>query len=194
MTITTTAQPKTTRISRPTSSLPVRMALAIALVAMQSPPVRANDAVAQELADCQDEAKPAEQRVKICTALIDVSGVDSALKAEALLNRGMARQDGDDAAAALGDYTEAIALNPEYPALYVQRAYVYQEMDEVALAIKDMTRAIELAPDDADSFATRGELYAAAGDAVLAEADYRKALGLEADHEQARDGLKALKK
>jgi tetratricopeptide (TPR) repeat protein len=161
---------------------------------MQSAPVRADDAVAQELADCQDEAKPAEQRVKVCTALIEVSGTDRALKAEALLNRGMARQDVDDLAAALSDYTEAIALNPEYPALYVQRANVYQEMDEVALAIKDMTRAIELAPGDADSFATRGELYAETGDAILAEADYRKALELEAGHAQSLDGLKALKK
>jgi tetratricopeptide (TPR) repeat protein len=160
---------------------------------MQSAPVCADDAVAQELADCQDEAKPAEQRVKVCTALIEVSGADRALKAEALLNRGMARQDVDDLAA-LRDYTEAIALNPEYPALYVQRANVYQEMDEVALAIKDMTRAIELAPGDADSFVTRGELYAETGDAILAEADYRKALELEAGHAKALDGLKALKK
>jgi len=189
------AQPGTTRVS-PVASLPARLTLALALglASAQVMPVRANDAVAQELADCQNEEKPAAQRVKICTALIGVAGIDNGLKAEALLNRGMARQGADDLAGALGDYTEAIALNPEYPALYVQRADVYREMDEVALAIKDMTRAIELAPDDADSFATRGGLYAEMGDAVLAEADYRKALEVEADHEQALEGLKALRK
>lgn len=170
------------------------LVLALGFVAMQPVPARASDAVAQELADCQDEAKPAAQRIKICTALVSVAGVDNGLKAEALLNRGMARQDADDLPGALSDYTAAIRLNPEYPALYVQRADVYQEMDEVALAIKDMTRAIELAPDKADSFATRGELHAEIGDAVLAEADYRRALELEPAHAQALDGLKALKK
>lgn len=174
--------------------LPAQLALALGLVFMQAAPVCADDAVAQELADCQDEGKPAAQRIKICTALAGVAGIDNGLKAEALLNRGMARQDADDLAGALSDYTTAIALNPEYPTLYVQRADVYQEMDQVALAIKDMTRAIELAPDEADSFATRGELYAEAGDALLAEADYRKALDLEPDNKQALDGLKALSK
>ncbi|MFM9845663.1 MAG: tetratricopeptide repeat protein [Hyphomicrobiaceae bacterium] len=157
-------------------------------------PAHASDAVAQELADCQDEEKAAELREKMCTALISLAGIDDNLKAEALLNRGMARQDADDLEGAVSDYTEAIALNPEYPALYVQRADAYAEMDDLPLAIKDLTRAIELVSDDADHFATRGELYAEIGERALAEADYRKALELEADHEQALEGLKTLKK
>lgn len=157
-------------------------------------PADASDAVAQELADCQDEEKPAEQREKICTALIGIAGIDDNLKAEALLNRGMARQDADDLDGAMSDYTEAIALNPEYPALYVQRADAYAEIDDLPLAIKDMTRAIELVSDDADHFATRGAFYAETGERTLAEADYHKALELEADHEQALEGLKELGK
>lgn len=170
------------------------LVLALGLFLVQAGPVHSSDAVAQELADCQDEAKPAPQRIKICTALVGIAGIDNGLKAEALLNRGIARQDADDLAGALSDYTAAIALNPAYPALYVQRADAYQEMDEVPLAIEDMTRAIELAPDKADSYATRGELYVEISETVLAEADYRKALELEPAHAQALDGLKALKK
>ncbi len=196
MTLATTAQTSIARAGR--AALGVRMrlalALALALAAVQAAPVRADDAVAQELADCQDEEKPAEHRVKICTVLIGMPDIDKALKAEALLNRGMARQDADDAAGAIGDYTEAIALNPEYPALYVQRADAYTETEDYALAIEDMTRAIALEPDDADHFAMRGELYAETGDLALAEADYRKALELEAGHEQALARLKELKK
>jgi tetratricopeptide (TPR) repeat protein len=185
--------------TRPVLFLPgvqarLALALALALAALQAAPVRANDAVAQELADCQDEEKPAEQRIKICTALIGTPDIDKALKAEALLNRGMARQDADDAAGAIMDYTEAITLNPEYPALYVQRADAYAETENFALAVEDMTRAIALEADDADHFAMRGELHAETGELALAEADYRKALELEADHEQALAGLKKLKK
>ena len=154
----------------------------------------ANDAVAQNLADCQDEDKAPDQRVQVCTVLIGKPGIDDGLKAEALLNRGMARQDTDDLSGAISDYTDAIGLNPDYPALYVQRADAYADSGDLGLAIKDMTRAIELAPDDADSFATRGDLYAETGDPALAEADYRKALTLEDDHEQALEGLKGLGK
>lgn len=153
-------------------------------------PVRADEAVAQELADCQDEEKPAEQRVQVCTALIGMTGLDDALKAEALLNRGMARQGTDDLAGAISDYTAAIALNPEYPALYVQRADAYADSGNIGLAIQNMTHAIGLAPDDADYFVGRGDLYAETGEPALAKADYRKALELENDHEQALQGLK----
>ena len=195
MTLATTPRSNATRAVLFVPGVRARLALALTLTfgALQAAPVRADDAVAQELADCQDEAKPAEQRIKICTALIGTPDIDKALKAEALLNRGMARQDAD-AAGAIIDYTEAITLNPEYPALYVQRADAYAETEDFALAIEDMTRAIALEADDADHFATRGELHAETGDLALAEADYRKALELEADHAQALAGLKELKK
>jgi tetratricopeptide (TPR) repeat protein len=196
VTTSTTAQPGATRSFPIACALPARIVLALMFLICQlhMVPAHANEAVAQELADCQDEEKVAELRQKICTTLIGLAGIDDSLKAEALLNRGMARQDADDLEGAISDYTEAIALNPEYPALYVQRADAYAAMDNVPLAIKDVTRAIELVSDDADHFATRGGLYAETGDVVLAEADYRKALELEADHEQALEGLKTLKK
>jgi tetratricopeptide (TPR) repeat protein len=166
----------------------------LAIIVCHAPclPARADEAVAQELADCQDEERPAEQRLQICTVLIGMTGIDDGLKAEALLNRGMARQDTDDLYGAISDYTDAIALNPEYPALYVQRADAYADAGNLGLAIDDMTRAIALEPDDADSFATRGDLYAETGELALAKADYRRALVLEDDHEQARQGLKRL--
>jgi hypothetical protein len=41
---------------------------------MQAAPVRADDAVAQELADCQDEDKPAEQRI-VESAIIGVGAI-----------------------------------------------------------------------------------------------------------------------
>jgi tetratricopeptide (TPR) repeat protein len=196
VTTSTTAQAGATRAFRLARALPARIALAVMffICPVHTASAHANDAVAQELADCQDEEKATGVREKICTALIGLVGIDNSLQAEALLNRGMARQDADDLEGAIGDYTAAIALNPEYPALYVQRADAYAEMDDVPLAIKDLTRAIELVSSDADHFATRGELYAKIGEQQLAEADYRKALELEADHEQALEGLKGLKK
>lgn len=172
----------------------IALLLVIAICHSHCVPARADDAVAQELADCQDEEKAAEQRVQICTVLIGMPGIDGGLKAEALLNRGMARQDMDDLPGAIRDYTDAIVLNREYPALYVQRADAYADIGDLGLAIEDMTRAIALAPDDADSFAGRGDLYAETGKLALAGADYRKALTLENDHEQALEGLKGLKR
>lgn len=182
--------------SRSPSLAVARIALLLVVVFCQPrvAPALANDAVAQDLADCQDEDKAPELRVKVCTVLIGTHGLDDGLKAEALLNRGMARQDTDDLPGAISDYTDAIALNPEYPALYVQRADAYADSGDLEQAIKDMTHAIGLAPDDADSFAGRGDLYAETGEVTLAEADYRKALTLEPDHKEAIEGLKDLRK
>lgn len=196
VTMSTTGRSNAARACRCAAAALARIGLASAVFCFQAhtAQVRADDAVAQELADCQNEEKSPSERIKICTALIGMFGIDSALEAEALLNRGMARQHSDDLASAVADYTQAIALNPQYPALYVQRAAAYADLDEFALAIEDLTRAIELKPVEADHFAARGELYAEMGEPALAEADYGKALELEADHEQARAGLETLKK
>lgn len=196
VTTSTTVQRNATGASRFPSLAVARVALLLVAVFCQPrmAPALANDAIAQNLADCQDEDKAPNLRVQVCTVLIGMPGIDDSLKAEALLNRGMARQDTDDLPGAISDYTDAIGLNPEYPALYVQRADAYADSGDLGLAINDMTRAIELAPDDADSFATRGDLYAKTGDLALAEADYRKALTVENDHEQALEGLKGLGK
>lgn len=150
------------------------------------------DEIAEALGSCQDEAKAAELRARACTFLIAASDIDADIRAEALLNRGIIKQEAKDLDGAMADFTEAIALNPEYPALYAHRAEAYEEKELLDLALADLTTVIRLVPDDADAYANRGDVYVQLDDREKALKDYREALKLEPDNEQASNGLKTL--
>lgn len=192
-----------TEASMPTSANPsgrprwlVRLMLGACLAALptQGGSAYANpaDEIAEALASCQDENKIAELRARACTSLIATPNVDGDIRAEALLNRGIIKHEVKDLDGAIADFTEAIALNPEYPALYAHRGEVYEEKELLDLALADFTTVIRLVPDDADAYASRGDVYVQIDDRENAIKDYQMALKLEPDNEQAREGLKNL--
>jgi tetratricopeptide (TPR) repeat protein len=148
--------------------------------------------VAEALAACQNEDKMAELRARACTLLIATPDIDADIRAEALLNRGIIKQEADDLDGAIADLSEAITLNPEYPAIYAQRAGVYEEKGLLELALADLSALIGLVPDDADTYASRGDLHARLGDSKKAAEDYRAALKLEPGNEVANAGLRSL--
>jgi tetratricopeptide (TPR) repeat protein len=148
--------------------------------------------IAQALARCQDEDKAAEVRARACTVLIGNKSIEDDIRAEAFLNRGAAQQEAGDTDAAIADFTDAIRLNPSYPAPYAHRADAYQEKGRLELALADLTTVIGLLPDDADSYADRGDIHALLGNRERAIADFTAALKRDTRNEQARDGLRAL--
>jgi len=148
--------------------------------------------IAQALARCQDEDRAAELRARACTFLIGNKSIEDDIRAEAFLNRGAAQQDAGDTDAAIADFTDAIRLNPGYPAPYAHRADAYQERGRLDLALADLTTVIGLLPDDADSYADRGDIHALLGNRERAIADFTAALKRDPRNEQAREGLRAL--
>jgi tetratricopeptide (TPR) repeat protein len=148
--------------------------------------------IAQALAQCQDEDKAAELRARACTFLVSTGNVEDNIRAEALLNRGAVQFEAGDTDAAIADFTEAIRLNPQYPAPYSHRAEAYQEKQQLDLALTDLTTVIRLLPDDADSYVDRGEVHALLGNHDSAVADFRTALRLDPHSDQAREGLRSL--
>lgn len=166
---------------------------AAALTPLAAPLVRAQAGeVAQALADCQAEDKVAELRARACTLLINTASVEGHIRAEALLNRGIVQMEATNADAAIADFTAAIALNPEYPAIYAHRAEAYQDTGQLDLALTDLGVVIRLLPEDADGYADRGEVHLRLGDRDKAVSDFRAALKLEPGNEQAREGLRGL--
>ena len=79
---------------------------------------------------------------------------------------------------AVGHYTEAIDLNPEYAAAYNNRGAVYSNQGEVDKAIQDYNTAIDLNPEDASVYYNRGAVYADKGEMDKAIQDYNTAIDL----------------
>lgn len=128
--------------------------------------------VSDLFARCQNEDTAAKARVELCSKLIDDKSLDAGLRAEALLARGIVREDLNEDAAALDDYTKAIELNPEYPALFSFRGSLYEKLGRYEEAVKDTNEVLRLQPGDADALHTRARSYHILGNLDGALADY----------------------
>jgi tetratricopeptide (TPR) repeat protein len=100
-------------------------------------------------------------------------------------NRGVAYADQGDHAHAIADYTQAIALNPDFANAYNNRGLAYHHQGSYIQAIADYTQAVALNPADADAYNNRGVAYADQGDHAHAIADYTQAIALNPDFANA---------
>ncbi|BEQ13074.1 tetratricopeptide repeat protein [Desulfoferula mesophila] len=69
-------------------------------------------------------------------------------KAVAYNNRGSAHDDLNQTKAALADYAQAIAIDPEYAEAYYNRSYTYEKLKQWNKALADASKAAQLQPDD----------------------------------------------
>ena len=81
-----------------------------------------------------------------------------------------------DLAGALGDFTEAIKLNPDYARAFADRGSVRLTQHDLDGAIADLDTAIRLDPNDAGAFMTRGNAFDEKADFDRAIADYNEAI------------------
>jgi tetratricopeptide (TPR) repeat protein len=92
--------------------------------------------------------------------------------------RGWARAENGDLDGAIGDFTEALGLQPE-PNVYNNRGFVQVEKKAYDKALEDYNQAILLAPDCALLYVNRGKAHAAKSDWDKAIVDYNKAIRLD---------------
>lgn len=83
---------------------------------------------------------------------------------------------------AINDFSEAIAVKPDFAEAYVNRGNAYCEQREFDLAIKDLNEAIRLNPDFAEAYKNRGTVYLNKADFDLALEDFDKAIQLDPDN------------
>jgi len=57
---------------------------------------------------------------------------------------------------AIADYSQAITLDPEHPAAYNNRGFIYYRTGDLDKAMIDFDQAIQLSPDEADAYYNRG--------------------------------------
>ncbi len=86
--------------------------------------------------------------------------------------------------AAVADYTQALALDPQMATAYNNRAYTYMAQQNYALALPDLNQAIALRPDYVNALMNRGDIYNYYYniDYDKAMADYDRVLALPHDH------------
>ena len=80
---------------------------------------------------------------------------------------------------AIGEYTKAIELNPDFTFAYFERAYSYNKLGQNQNAINDYTKAIQLDPDHAFAYGNRGVAYFSLDQYQLSIDDMTKAIQQE---------------
>jgi tetratricopeptide (TPR) repeat protein len=95
---------------------------------------------------------------------------------------------------AIADMDAAIALDPNSPALYVERGQRIILTYEWDRALADYNRALEIDPNYADAYYYRGILYASVPEGINARqsalADFQRSLDLAPDGEHAADAAR----
>ena len=130
--------------------------------------------------DCNGNAQ--EQRIAGCNRIIQDRGQTTHIRAEAYKHRGIAYAEKGDLDRAIGDFSEALRLEPEDAQAYYNRGIMYSDKgDDVRYsdrAIADFTEALRLDPKFANAYGNRGLVYASKGDLDRALADYNEALNI----------------
>ncbi len=97
------------------------------------------------------------------------------------VNRGSAYDDSGNHQLAIGDYNEAIRLNPDDADAYYNRGNSYAALERHDLAIEDYNEAIRLKPN-AKTYNNRGYSYDKLGRYQQALEDYNQAISLRPDN------------
>jgi tetratricopeptide (TPR) repeat protein len=98
----------------------------------------------------------------------------------AYYNRGNGKLDLEDKQGALSDYNEAIRLNPDYAAAYMNRGSLkYSVFGDNQGALSDFNESIRLRPNDYRAYQNLGVVYDKMGDMQKAEAYFLEAKKLQ---------------
>src|ERR1700731_1398743 len=117
-----------------------------------------------------------EERITSCSTLIASGRYQPPNLAILHHDRAVAMRAKGDIAGALGDFTEAITLNPDYARAFADRASARLTQHDVDGAIADLDAAIKIDSNDAGAFMTRGNAFDEKADFDRAIADYNEAI------------------
>jgi lipoprotein NlpI len=159
-------------------------ALLASVTLVSSPEVRAQT----DLDRCRfvGELGKADDGIASCDRVVNDSKTNAPDRAAALSSRcgwWWAKKDSDRA---LSDCNEAIRLNRNLAAAYLNRGNVYLSKSDFDHALADFNEALRLEPKNAWAYAERGNLYKNKGEAEPALADLNEAIRLAPDYALAR--------
>ena len=97
-------------------------------------------------------------------------------------NKGEEWYNAENWVMAVGEFTNAIQVNPNYSNAYWYRGLSYVNLGQYQTAINDYTKAIQLDPDETALYFNRGFSYQELGQYQLAINDYTKALQIDPEY------------
>ena len=141
-------------------------------------------ASAQAAASCMNERKSAsaDDAVKSCDAVI---GETLKNLANAYYFRANAKFGKSDFDGAIGDYGQALRLDPEDPEYLNSRAAAYEAKKDFDRALADYSQAIKTNPNSIYAYNNRGSAYQRKGDFARAAADYGEVTRLQPNNMDA---------
>ena len=135
-------------------------------------------AAADDRATC-GSTPPKSDAVNACSRIIASPRTSPHDRALAFAFRADAKRAGGDAAGAIADYSQAIALLPDFALAYRSRGTLYLKTGDNANARADFDKAIGPDPQDAKALYGRGLARRASGDAAGGDADVAAATKLD---------------
>ena len=147
-----------------------------------------------QIKTCQDDKADREKRIAACNQVLGDTKQPVDDRAEALGTRGTLRDDAGQHDEAIADFTEALKLVPNDPAVLILRGNAYDSKGDKQRAIADYSESIRHNPGDAAAYYNRGSVFQEIGDKDKALADYKRALEIDPEFESAKEGLAELTK
>jgi tetratricopeptide (TPR) repeat protein len=123
----------------------------------------------------------------VLRALAALGAEPSADGAAQFVDLGNVRFQALDLDNAIGEYTKAIDLNPNYGIAYHNRGVAYLHENQPNLAIADFNMAIQLDRKDARSYCNRGFTFKTLGNFGRAITDYTRAIELNPNYALSYD-------
>jgi tetratricopeptide (TPR) repeat protein len=103
-------------------------------------------------------------------------------------SRGVERRRAGDIEGAIGDYDQAIKLNPGDQFAFNNRANLWRDKGDLQRAIADYSEAIRIDPGYTAAYVNRGLLYERLKDVDNARADYQRAIDMPPKYGNGRGG------
>ena len=128
---------------------------------------------------CLNEHISADQRLLICTSIINAPPGDPKALASIYISRGSAYMAKNDYGHALPDFDEAMRIDPGSPGPLIGRGEAYLKKKQFDQAIADFDRAIKLDPKDAIPWVNRGYADRGKGQIDRALQDYNRAIEID---------------
>jgi tetratricopeptide (TPR) repeat protein len=100
----------------------------------------------------------------------------SLVQATNLFQEGLKKQEREDYAGAIADYTEFLKTNPDHLESYSNRGFAKAMLNKLPAALKDLDRAVALAPENADAYNARGNVHAMAGNLSASIRDFNRSI------------------